>query len=80
MNSRERIMIAAKGGKPDIVPAFPYIGNYGAAVAGVPIGKYIMDGKVMAEAQLKAWELLKLDELWRSRTIIIWRRDSAARR
>ena len=61
MNSRERIMTAAKGGKPDIVPAFPYIGNYGAAVAGVPIGKYIMDGKVMAEAQLKAWELLKLD-------------------
>ncbi|MGI6031562.1 MAG: uroporphyrinogen decarboxylase family protein [Eubacteriales bacterium] len=61
MTSKQRIITAARGGRPDCVPAAPYIGNYGAAVAGVPISLYNTDGKRMAEAQAKAWELLKLD-------------------
>lgn len=61
MNSRERVLTASKGKKPDRVPVMPYIGNYGAAVAGVPICQYNTNGKVMAEAQIRAWEVLKLD-------------------
>lgn len=61
MNSRERVLCAAKGGKPDVVPAMPYIGNYGAALMNVPISAYNTNGRNMAEAQLKAWEILKLD-------------------
>lgn len=61
MNARERILCAAKGGKPDCVPVAPYIGNYGAALSEVPIGQYNINGKRMAEAQAKAWEKHQLD-------------------
>lgn len=61
MNSRERILTAARGGKPDCVPVAPYIGNWGAAIAGVPISQYNTNGKNMADAQIKAWEKAKLD-------------------
>ena len=51
MNSRERIITAARGGKADVIPVAPYIGNYGAAVAGVPISEYNTNSKKMAQAQ-----------------------------
>lgn len=40
-----------------MVPVAPYMGNYGARVAGVPIGDYCRSGRLMAEAQLRAWEI-----------------------
>ena len=61
MTSRERF-IAAAGRRPvDRVPAAPYMGNFGAVQAGVPIGSYSHDGRKMAEAQIRAWELLGQD-------------------
>lgn len=61
MTSRERFLAAARREKPDSVPVAPYMGNFGAAIAGVPIGVYNTDGPVMARAQIKAWELLGQD-------------------
>lgn len=61
MNARERVLGAAFGKPVDCVPTAPYIGNYGAAVAGVPISAYNTDGQRMAEAQAKAWEKHRLD-------------------
>ena len=61
MNSRERFIKAAKGGKPEVIPVAPYMGNHGAQVAGIPISEYNTDGKKMAEAQMKAWDIYKQD-------------------
>ncbi len=61
MNSRERFITAARLGDPDVVPVAPYMGNFGAAVAGIPISAYNTDGKKMAEAQIIAWEKLGQD-------------------
>jgi uroporphyrinogen decarboxylase len=61
MTQRERFLSAALGGRPDSVPVAPYMGNFGAAIAGVPIGEYNTDGARMARAQIRAWELLGQD-------------------
>ena len=61
MNSRERLLTSARLGLADCVPVAPYMGNWGAAVAGVPIDRYCRSGRLMAEAQLRAWELLEQD-------------------
>ena len=54
MTSRERFLTAARREKGDGVPVAPYMGNFGAAIAGVPIGAYNTDGAVMAAAQVRA--------------------------
>ena len=61
MTSRERFLSAARGGQPDPVPVAPYLGNHGARVAGVPIGAYCRSGRLMAEAQYRAWQLYGQD-------------------
>jgi len=61
MNSRERFLRAAHREKPDQVPVAPYMGNYGATLAGVLVGKYCTNAEVMAAAQIKAWEILGQD-------------------
>jgi uroporphyrinogen decarboxylase len=61
MTSRERFLAAAKGEKPDKVPAAPYNGNFGASFAGTPISIYNTSADRMAEAQIKTWEFLKHD-------------------
>jgi len=61
MTQRERFLAAAKRQKPDLVPVAPYMGNFGAAIAGVPIGEYNTDARAMAAAQIRAWELLGQD-------------------
>lgn len=61
MNAGERVLRAAHREHTDCVPVAPYIGNYGAALAGVPIGAYNTDGRTMAEAQARAWEKHRLD-------------------
>jgi len=57
MNSRERILCAARGGQPDVVPVAPYLGNHGARVAGALIGDYCRSGRLMADAQYRAWQI-----------------------
>ena len=45
----------------DRVPVAPYLGNHGARVAGVPIGEYGRSGRLMAQAQYRAWEVYGQD-------------------
>ena len=61
MTSRERFLAAALQKRPDKVPAAPYNGNYGAALAGIPVSKYNTDASLMAAAHIKAWEILGHD-------------------
>ncbi len=61
MNSRQRFITAARGGIPDLIPAAPYNGNFGAACAGVPISEYNTSGRRMAEAQIAAWNMVGQD-------------------
>jgi uroporphyrinogen decarboxylase len=37
------------------------MGNYGAALAGVPVDRYCRSGALMADAQARAWEMLGQD-------------------
>jgi uroporphyrinogen decarboxylase len=61
MTSRERFLAAARRQKPDKVPAAPYNGNFGAALAGIPLSKYNTDAALMASAHIKTWEVLGHD-------------------
>ena len=61
MTARERFLAAARREKPDRVPAAPYIGNFGAAFAGVPISVYNTDARAMAKAQIITHEALNQD-------------------
>jgi uroporphyrinogen decarboxylase len=63
MTSRERFLAAARMQKPDRVPVAPYMGNFGAVQAGVPVGQYNTDPVKMADAQTRAWEKLGQDVL-----------------
>lgn len=61
MTSYERIMAAARHQKTDCVPVAPYMGNHGAIVGGANVSEYCRNGKIMARAQLKAWEIYGQD-------------------
>ncbi len=61
VTSLERILAAAAGKPSDAIPVAPYMGNWGAVIAGVPIDLYCRSGRLMAEAQMRAWELLGQD-------------------
>ena len=61
MTSLERIRCAARRQSVDRVPVAPYLGNHGARVAGVLIGQYCQSGRVMAEAQFRAWQVYGQD-------------------
>ena len=63
LTSYDRVLKAIKLEKPDVVPVAPYMGNYGAKLAGIPISIYCTDGHKMAEAQYNAWEILGQDML-----------------
>jgi uroporphyrinogen decarboxylase len=63
MNSYERFKTAVALQEPDLVPVAPYMGNYGAAVAGVPIDKYCRSAELMAKAQVTAVEIFDQDAL-----------------
>jgi len=60
-SSAKRVLQAAYLQEPDSVPVGPYMGNHGAKVAGVKISEYCTDARVMAEAQLKAWDIYGQD-------------------
>ncbi|MCX6902512.1 MAG: uroporphyrinogen decarboxylase family protein [Verrucomicrobia bacterium] len=61
MTSLERIRCAVRRQPVDRVPVAPYMGNHGARAAGVPIGAYCRSGRVMAEAQYRAWRIYGQD-------------------
>ncbi|MBE3571846.1 MAG: uroporphyrinogen decarboxylase family protein [Moorella humiferrea] len=61
MTSLERVRAAVNLKEPDVVPVGPYMGNHGAKVGGALISNYCTNGKVMAAAQLKAWEIYQQD-------------------
>ena len=61
MTSRERLQGAARRQSVDRIPVAPYLGNHGARIAGVPIGRYCQSGRVMAEAQFRAWQIYGQD-------------------
>lgn len=61
LTSLERIICAARMQVPDVVPVAPYMGNHGAKIGGALLGEYCSNGKKMAEAQYKAWEIYGQD-------------------
>lgn len=61
MKSLERIRCAIRLQAADVTPVAPYMGNHGAHVAGVSIGEYCRSGKLMAEAQYRAWQVYGQD-------------------
>lgn len=63
MNARDRVLAAGHGEAVDRVPVTPYMGNYGATLAGVPIDEYCSDADRMAQAQLAAQKLVGQDML-----------------
>ena len=63
MNSRERILAAARGEAVDVLPVAPYMGNHAARVAGDKLINYYTDAKHLAECQLKTWETYGHDVL-----------------
>ena len=61
MNGKERFFQTLSHGKADRIPVMPYIGNWGAKLAGCPLGEYHTNGKKMAAAHLQAYERHGLD-------------------
>ncbi len=54
MNSLERIKAAISFVIPDRVPIIAQVFGHAAVLAGVPLGKYVRDGDLLARCQLKA--------------------------
>jgi uroporphyrinogen decarboxylase len=64
MNARQlTIESLKKGGKPDRVAAGPFTGYFAAVHAGIPLGNYVTNGKLIAEGQLRLHEDLGQDIL-----------------
>lgn len=61
MTPKERVFAMLAHKPVDRVPVMPFICNWAAHVAGYKLGEYHTNGKIMAEAQLKAWKLHGLD-------------------
>lgn len=63
MTPRQLVLAAGRSEPVDRTPVTPYMGNYGAAVAGVPIDDYCTDSTTMADAQIEAQKLVGQDML-----------------
>ncbi|MDD4797089.1 MAG: uroporphyrinogen decarboxylase family protein [Eubacteriales bacterium] len=61
MNSAQRIRRTMQGLGTDTLPVAPYMGNHGAAVAGVRLIDYYTQPTTMADAQYAAWEVYGQD-------------------
>jgi uroporphyrinogen decarboxylase len=61
MNSLERVRQAIARAPCDRVPAGPFTGFYAARIAGTTIGRYVTDGRVIADAQYLLWQRLGHD-------------------
>ena len=63
MTPRELVLAAGLREAVERVPVTPYMGNYGAALVGVPIDEYCASATTMANAQIAAQELVGHDML-----------------
>lgn len=63
MTPRQLVLAAGRSEPVDRMPVTPYMGNYGAAVAGVAIDDYCADSTAMARAQIDAQKLVGQDAL-----------------
>ncbi len=63
MTARDRVLAAGRSESVDRVPVTPYMGNYGASLAGVPVDEYCADASTMADAQIAAQRLVGHDML-----------------
>ena len=63
MPPRQLVLAAGRHERVDRIPVTPYMGNYGAVLAGVPIDRYCTDASAMAQAQLEAQRLIGQDML-----------------
>jgi uroporphyrinogen decarboxylase len=61
MNSKERIFATARGEKTDCYAVAPYNGNFGITIAGYDMSECQRNGKKLAQAQIKAWEMVGQD-------------------
>jgi len=61
MNSRERVFASARGQETDCFAVTPYNGNFSINVSGYELSECYTDGKKLAEAQIRAWELTGQD-------------------
>jgi len=53
ITSLERVRTACRHEAGDRVPAGPFTGFYAARMTGIPLGKYILDGTLIADAQIE---------------------------
>ena len=63
MTSSERVFLAVFGHRTDRAAVAPYMGNYAASFAGIPIDHYCQSGPLMARAQYTAWQEFGQDVL-----------------
>jgi len=61
ITSLDRVKKAIAHEEPDRVPVGPFTGFYAARIAGATIGRYVTDGRVIAESQHLLWERLGHD-------------------
>lgn len=61
MKPLERIRRTLARQPVDRVPVGPYLANWTATFAGVPLSTYCTDARQMARVQLAAWELIRQD-------------------
>ena len=64
MNSLERIKTAVGFGVPDRVPVIAQVFGHSAVLAGVELGRYLRDGKLLARCQMKALEQYGYDAVF----------------
>ena len=64
MNSLERVVAAVGFQEPDRVPVIAQVFGHAAALAGVPLDKYIRDGELLARCQIKALERYGYDAVF----------------
>lgn len=64
LTSRERMLIAAKGGQPDRVPVAPMAWDYAAVFSGKSQREYALDPRVMAGCLLNYYRAFEPDGLF----------------
>jgi len=60
-NSLDRVLAAATGRTPDRLPVAPYVANWAARAARVPLSTYCRDGATMARVHVAAFERVGYD-------------------
>lgn len=60
---RERMEALAEGKKVDRIPVCPILGEYPSVVVGVPVDRYLHSPGLMAEAQVRAFEVFGYDSV-----------------